>query len=414
MSSLEVLVYDDHEDLASEVAQKISSACTEAQVSFRSGIDLTTLVDELHHRRAQWRVEPDSNDNALEVDRARVVVVDYDLINFAEQGDTTGSRLAYLLRCFSACGTIVILNQFGENVFDLSLTSTNMHAAWDDFADLHIGSQQIGNSGLWSARSDGYRPWYWPVIPEMTLDFEKCVRDVEQNGDARILAFFGLDSRIDWLSPQSQSLLSGNTGLEHATFDTFANSPYGGISRKDRLPTSQLARVVAARMRTILNSIIVPNQNLLVDAPHLVSRFPSLLRERTTDLVQWNLLCEPTGKGVEELLVDMIGRHRFEPIHWLWRPAWYWPDINKDEQIEEVQNPWSIEAAELSFCEDISRFVPSGAAREFSALVEPPFVRRFILRRQEAIVRQQLGAIAKGSTSDPSQVTYVPEAVLAQ
>ena len=55
---------------------------------------------------------------------ADVVVVDYDLLRFSEiHVDTTGSRLAYLLRCFSKCGFIIVLNEFGTNTFDLSLGS---------------------------------------------------------------------------------------------------------------------------------------------------------------------------------------------------------------------------------------------------------------------------------------------------
>ena len=98
----------------------------------------------MNRRRAEWRA--DENDTAsiesTDVDEADVIVVDYDLLRYSEAADTTGSRLAYLLRCFTKCGLIIVLNEYGSNAFDVSLRNPSL-----DFADLHLGAVQIGNPG---------------------------------------------------------------------------------------------------------------------------------------------------------------------------------------------------------------------------------------------------------------------------
>ena len=240
-----------------------------------------------------------------------------------------------------------------------------------DFADVHIGAEQIGNPGLWNAHTNGYRPWYWPVVPKATKDFEQCVVDVTDNFNSPILEFLGMENLVHWLPQRAWEFLSGKQEIEKVTFKAFVESAQGGISVKDKLIPAQIARVAAARIGTLLNSIILPEQNLLVDAPHLVSRFPSLIQEGREDIKIWNSLCNPTDHGIEDLLSDTLKKHKFKKPHWLWRPTWYWPNINRDEQIEEVRDPWMTKEVGWVFCENISRFAPSEFTQDFMALVSP-------------------------------------------
>ena len=414
MNSFEVLVYDDDLDLAEswaeQIKEQIKDAYSDAVVKPADGKDFQQLLTLINSQRKEWRKEEDKSGtiDLHDADTADVIVVDYDLLQYSDSVDTTGSRLAYLLRCFSKCGFIIVLNEFGRNVFDLSLGSSP-----EGFADIHIGDEQIGNPGLWQASFDGYRPWYWPVVPNARENFELCVKDVRDNLEKRIFDFLDLGCVIDWIPRQARDFLLGKQKIEEVTFEGFVESAHGGISPKDTLISEQMARVAAARIVTLLNSIILPEQSVLVDAPHLVSRFPSLILDldQRDDIKIWNQLCSPVDHGIDNLLIERLKKHKFPKAHWLWRPAWYWPEINKDESIEEVRDPRSVEEIDWVFCEDISRFVPIESARNFRAIVSPPFINRYVFRSDSLGADSYVSQVGSGDPQDPSSVEYVPQAM---
>ena len=346
--------------------------------------------------------------NPQMVDKADVVVIDYDLLGYSPGSDTTGSRLAYLLRCFSKCGFIIVLNEYGDNAFDLSLGGP-----WNDFANLHIGDVQIGNSGLWTVDFKGYRPWHWPVVPSARSDFEKCVRDVQANFEEPVFGFLGLQRHIDWLPRRAHEFFYGSGNIETVRFSAFVEKARGGIDSKDSLPPEHAARVAAARLIAFLNLIVLPEQSVIVDAPHLVSRFPSLLGDRGQDLHDWDLLCDPVSVDVDGLLPGFLRDHRFRHEHWLWKPGWYWPDVNRDTRIREVIDPWSAEDSNWVFCENVSRFLPLEFAHEFRADVSPPFTRRYVVTTQSSGLERYLEGVGSGGAQDPLVVDYVPQAAFS-
>ena len=410
MKSLEVLVYDDQLDFARSWAEKIKDAYSDAVVKPANSEDFQQLLTLINSRRKAWREAGDKSDtiDLHEADTADVIVVDYDLLQYSDPVDTTGSRLAYLLRCFSKCGFIIVLNEFGRNVFDLSLGSPP-----EGFADIHIGDEQIGNPGLWQAPFDGYRPWYWPVVPNARDNFERCVKDVQENPDEPILDFLDLSGVIDWIPRRAQDFLLGKQKIEEATFKDFVRSAHGGISAKDSLIPEQTARVTAARIVTLLNSIILPEQSVLVDAPHLVSRFPGFIRAQAqrNKIDMWNKLCNPVDHDIDNLLIEPLEKHRFQKLHWLWRPAWCWPDINKDESIEGMKDPRLVEEIDWVFCENISRFVPVRFAQDFRAIVSPPFIKRYVFSSNSSDADSYVSHNKSGDSQDPSLVEYVPQAM---
>lgn len=414
MNSLEILVYDDISDIALGWANKINETCREACLGATAKAagkeDFQELLKLINSRRKAWR-EPDITDLEFgehPIDKADVVVVDYDLLQYSDTTDTTGSRLAYLLRCFTECGFIIILNEYGGNVFDLSLRTPT-----SDFADLHLGAEQLGNPGLWRFPFNGYRPWYWPIVPSARENFERCVCDVKENLGESILEFFALDRVIDWFPRGARRFLTGKKQLEEITFEDFVKFAPGGISARDELIYRQMARVAAARVITLLNLEILPEQSLLVDAPHLVSRFPSLLSNGPDMIESLNSLCNPINSEIDEKLSENLEPYKFQKEHWLWRPAWYWPDINKDEEIREIREPWTVEEPEWVFCENISRFVPLEVAQDFTAIVSPPFIKRFIFRSNAASATDHVGRVVQGEATDLSKVELVPEIALS-
>jgi hypothetical protein len=78
-------------------------------------------------------------------------------------------------------------------------------------------------------------------------------------------------------------------------------------------------------------------------------------------------------------LREKIQSRRFQQQDWLSRPAWFWNELSKLEEIEEIKNPWSAERPDFVFCEDVSRFLPRQKAREFVADLASPFVRRSVV-----------------------------------
>ena len=410
MSSIDVLVYDDHPEIASNLANKVRANCPDANVKSAERESFQDLIALINRRRITWRDGEDDIDSigVTDADNADVIVVDYDLLSYSEKADTTGSRLAYLLRCYSKCGLIIVLNEYGTNSFDMSLASPSQ-----DFADLHIGDAQIGNPGLWTSSFEGYRPWHWPVLPNARANFEKCVDDVRENIDEPIFDFLGLGNVIDWMPKHVQDFFLGSGSMESARFSTFVKQARSGIEAKDELLPEYMVRVAAARLVALLNSLILPEQSILVDAPHLISRFPSLIREGHQDIDNWNRLCDPTNEEIDDLLADVLKEHRFERRHWLWRPAWYWPEINKDERIAEVKDPWGVKKVGWVFCENISRFVPSVYADEFRADVSPPFNKRFVFRRESPESLKYVSNVGTGGPQDPLGVEYVPQAAFS-
>ena len=208
----------------------------------------------------------------------------------------------------------------------------------------------------------------------------------------------------------------GKDAIEEVTFRNFVETVTGGLAPKDRdtLNPDQLARVAAARIGALLNLIVLPEQSVLVDAPHLVSRFPSIMRQERDDIDVWDRLCNPVADDIDAQLADNVSRHKYkEKAHWLWRPAWYWPAVNGDEEIEEVRDPWTYRESDWVFCEDLSRFVSTEVAREFRALVAPPFIKRFIFEHKAGDAERSVAQTGKGGPQDPSRVEYVPQGALS-
>ena len=415
MSSFKALVYDDQFEAAERWANQIRNHVKDVYDSVfvetpgKQGFE--ELLEAINKRQIHWREGRTGfpQDERHGVDEADVVVLDYDLLKYSESSDTTGSRLAYLLRCFSECGFIVVLNRFGQNVFDLSLSYPP-----EDFGDLHLGEVQLANPGLWSFPFSGYRPWYWPVVPTARSNLEECVKEVERNLEAPILEFLGLDQSISWLPRRAQEFMSPKGRIEDVTFKSLAESVHVGISRKDKLTPKQVARVAAARVVALLNSVVIPEQSLLVDAPHLVSRIPGLLESEGAKRELWNKLCSLSSQETDDLLDDRVQKHKFRKSHWLWRPAWIWPEISADDEIDVLRDPWRERAVDLVFCEDISQFVPSDRARDFKARVSPPYIRRFVFKFDAEDSHTYVSETGSGGPLDPGRVEYIPQSALSE
>lgn len=335
-------------------------------------------ISILQDRRKQARTgkAPPHRTARAHFDTANILVVDYDLLGLSpvKMGYITGENVAYLARCYSGCGLIVALNQFGNNPFDLTLSG---HP--ESYADLNLGSDQLANPGLWSEKWTGFRPWYWPILPQACEAFERRRRSLVGHLDDEVLGYLGLHHERTGTLPRTIAQFLGRSkSPQKTTFRNFVQRSGAALEPKDRtLDDESTATIAAARLGKWLERLVLPGQEILVDAPHLVSRFPSLLSGDVRSPEAWNRTTafSQTRLGMRTGKID---RFRFGMRDWLSRPAWFWRGLSGFEKIDEVKNPWvSREKPDLVFCEDASRFLPRNSAREFVADLPSSFVRRY-------------------------------------
>ncbi len=377
-----ILIYDDEPGFRGRVREFLESLTVVRDTFEIETPENQELIDSmkiLQDRRHAFRKDGTWEDGErISVDDASILVVDYDL--FEAIAFSNGDVVAYLARCFSSCGLIVGY-RYGDNAFDLTL-----RGELQPFTDLYVGGEQLGNPGLWrvtKATEASFRPWHWPILPEYLRDFDKKVEDVKESltADMPICQVVGLTSEMFDMLPRSIGEFLGAKPSE-TTFRQFVTESGNGLERKDvpnavGVSEDVLARVGAARISKWLERLVLPEQDILVDAPHLVSRYPSLMAGDAMDIETWNRTARLVSHEDLGLRTDLIEPFRLKKDHWLSRPVWFWDELRECQDVLEVREPWKMERPGWVFCEDASRFYEEGY-REFVADVESPFARRFV------------------------------------
>jgi hypothetical protein len=330
--------------------------------------------------------KPDFTGTAI--DDSHVLVLDYDLLKLGDGSSETGENLAYLARCFSTCGFIVGMNQFGENPFDLSLEN---HPS--SFCDLNIGSEQLANVGLWTPDFEEFRPWVWPCVPSSASRVSDLYRTVAETLDSPVLELLGFDEKgRGGLPVEVQAWLMGNIqDPKELTFRSLALNSGNGLRGKDAafattnaenvanaLGDDQIARISVSRVTAWLERVVMRGQDLLVDAPHLAARFPSLVDGDGTNRDDLNQVARSVATGTSGLANDPTDRHRFEAADWLSRPVWWWLPLSDDADIDEVNDPWNAASPTVAFCEDSSSFEDLDKTIEYFVPMSSPFTRRYV------------------------------------
>jgi len=265
-----------------------------------------------------------------------------------------------------------------------------------------LGSQQLDNRGLWLEPWKGFRPWHWPTLPNELGAFQRRVKELKGNLNKSILSYLGFKKDISEALPRStREFLGSGDKPETVNFREFVEESGNALRRKDSAADDEsIARIAAARIAKWLERLVLAGQDVLVDAPHLVSRFPSLMNGRSARLETWNKTASLKGLKSLGIRYNRISKFRLEKENWLSRPAWFWRALSNLEDIDEVADPWSTETRGFVFCEDISKFLPREETREFVADLASPFVRRFVADHNPKAVKR-LGATLK-------RVEYVP------
>lgn len=383
-----IRILDDELQKRDEFRQRIQSTGIDADIDIVFPEILPNLFRELLERQNQFRTKGYwASDVSTILDETDILVVDNELRDFflKQRIFTDADHVAYMARCFSRCKHILIVNRVGYNPFDTTGNLSYLDQ-FDAFSDLEIGQDQLSSKALWGLGNEDFHPWYWFVPQKWLEEFDQRVEDAK-NGlrqNESILSFFGLEEFRDWLPRRILQTLGA--GREY-TFGEFVRTSSFALAPKDRatLPEhltdetiANLAPIVAARLWKWLEFQVLPELDILIDAPHLVSRFPSLLEGDHANVETWNAVAVRHVTSVPNLSMEVIEAHRFKPLYWLTRPAWYWRKVMNDENISDVREPWKIEYTPFGFCEDNSRFEDAKNVKTYQVNIDSAFSERFI------------------------------------
>ena len=401
MNKGKILIYDDEQKRTEGFKRKLDEGLDKADLS--ENFDIIPLKDSefqnsikaLEQRRIEFRkgeidLENIPEDDAGKIDNASIFIIDYDLlgsqIDESPIGSPTGEIIAYLVRCFSKCQLIIGLNQYGSNPFDLTLKGD-----LDSFADLNLGEKQLDNPGLWKGNwgdsKQEFRPWSWPNLCDLLRDFDKRVEEVQGNLETPISDFLNFDAELFQLLPREIiQFIEKPKGKEHfqTTFWEFVVESGNGLRLKDTKGLNKginnhiLARVGAAKISKWLECLVLPEQDILVDAPHLISRYPSLIVGEKKNIETWNRIAQLVQHDNLGLNTDLIEPYRFQKDHWVSRPVWFWDKLRESERIREIIEPWLTVKPDWVFCEDASYFYNRENCKEFLADTASPFTQRFV------------------------------------
>jgi len=375
-----MIILDDIRTHGLRYAEKLSrlkpiSANFEIEVMCEE--DFYLEMKALESRRKALREGKNPNTDLASLDETSIFIIDFDLVYFSDKSFLTGENISYITRCFSKCGLIIGLNQYmhsHENVFDLTLKG---HP--ESYCDINIGSSQLDNDSLWGEEVTSFRPWYWPNLLKSVEDFTQRTKDVITNPQSPICEVLGLKKVVDTF-PRAISDFLGNE-LDKLSFEEFVIKSGNGLQGRDTKATDEMVgRIAAARITKWLERLVLPGQGILVDAPHLVSRYPSLLEESPTKIEAWNRTTKFERHDNLGLHHKKIEKFRFKKDYWLSRPVWFWDSISEYSEIEEVSEPWEKIESDYVFCEDISCFQKRQDCKMFVAKLDSPYVRRFVRR----------------------------------
>jgi len=374
----QIMVYDDDTGVADKYVEKLRNATKKFKTDPMSQEAFLNQLDFLKERREATREARKWTNDAIDMDKISIFIIDFDLMK--THPFLTGEEAAYLLRCYSRCGLIIGLNlESGRRVlpsyFDLTLRG---HP--DSFCDLNIDAAQLDNPGLWTNIRNGFRPWHWPQIPDYLDLLEKKISCVLDNPAKPIVQLLQFDGILQLFPSSALQFLGGKPA--EVTFKQFVVNSGNGLRGKDKTTDEMIARIAAARVSKWLERLILPGQDILVDAPHLVSRFPSLLKGDQRDLAIWNKITELSSNvGSLPLMLEKIESFTFKENYWLSRPAWFWNNLYTNDRILEVANPFKKIETEFVFCEDSSTFERKENCREFYATIDSPYNQRYIHAR---------------------------------
>lgn len=376
-----ILLCDDHPEVGADWGDKVRAVAQRGSYSLMevpSNETMQLATKEIFARQTALRNNrPYEKDHCL-FDEAEILILDYDLMHIDDNhARHTGEALARLVRIFSDPQVVVVVNQFREAQFDLSLRG---HLA--SHADLNLDAESLGMSGLWTDPPwEGFRPWHWQTL-SYAVDTQKTRQDVVmKNMDKPIVEVLGMreedavrlsDTAFGFIAPNAKS----RRELLEQTFKSFIHeqaNDQDALALIEHDPDA-VCRFLAARIGKWLERQVLGPQDVLVDVPHLIQRYPFLLGDDVSDARAWNAAIHD-DRDVRKRVPDGCW---FEPSGFLSRPAVWRHRFECDVGVREMRHSFDFSAVPpFVFLEDTSMFMPLEESKEFRAGHHNAFDRRF-------------------------------------
>lgn len=381
-----VMFCDDQPDVVRKLTNNVRSVAPTDRYEFVDGgtnalgLASSSATAEaaraLLGRRNAARMGSDCTDECV-FDDVDILVLDYDLVHIDEDRSRhTGEGLARLARTFSRCGVVVVLNQFREVEFDLGMRGH----LWS-YADINISADLIDTAGLWTDPPwEGFRPWSWQTLAaavetqksRQTLvvgSFEDSIVDVLGIQEEDAVRFS--DTAFEFLAPEATNF----GDLARITFKDYLAHAGDRDAMAASSDIAAATRFVGARIGKWLEREVLGGQDVLVDIPHLVERYPFLLGGDRQELDAWN----------EAIYSPEVIRERvpteawFEPADFLSRPAVWRHRFEADAGISETSYSFDYSTVPpYAFLEDTSQFARLEDAKGFRAGHHNAFDARFV------------------------------------
>lgn len=388
MPALKIMLCDDQnsalDDYTTFIEQGAGKNCKIQRVGLDKLSDLLKALQEREAARLDGLVATDSK-LLQSVDDCDILIFDHDLEKAGSQRPTAESFLG-LVRAYTNCPFTIVLNKYPDVDFDLTL-----RIDYDTLADFAINAKCLKCPGLWSDSFSGkFRPWYWPNLSHATELRQRQIKDVIVNFETPIFRFFEFDKddRTDTLSRTARAQLSHSGRYREITFAQYFHQMAKTLRPADRRKLFKrrkdnkdvIARIVAAEISAWLEREVLGPQDVLVDAPHLVSRRPALLRGDRRVRATWNATTE-LARPPTKLAERELSKFEFNPGHWLSRRGYWWPQLVKSRNVEIMHEKYfksNEKEVRYVFCEDTSRFENVYDTREFVCDYHSIWDRRYI------------------------------------
>lgn len=348
----------------------------------------------------------------LDFDSSDIIILDNNLADLRIKGARlTAESISGYVRAFTTAFYIISLNKNSDVDFDLRY----LVGDYATRADLALNTNHLSNPALWTGNradaKDGFTPWYWPELLKIGEQRRLQIDFVANHLQDPVLATLGFPHEtVEVLSRHARGALSPDAGIDGAnapesisldevTFqDVFTSSNRSLPDLKERQQLSDMAKagdvriqklvsqVVAAQIEFWIRRDVLGPQEILVDVPHLFTRMPFLLGARAGKSEEWNkaVRAEEAPYGIEpRFFTDFIAPCASGLDIWTPVPAFWWPKLDENHELNALfsdsRNSW----ANVVFCEDISGFVDRETSdgeppKEFLAEFEGPWARRHV------------------------------------
>ena len=376
-----VLLCDDEQNVRDAWHEKVQAvAPSNYTISAQLGsAEVKSAIKELFARQVSVLSGGTRQRSPCVFDDAEILVLDYDLLYIdRENARHTGESLARLARAFSSAQVIVVVNQFQDAQFDLSL-----RGHFTSHADLNLDATLLDTPGLWTdPRWVGFRPWHWQTLYRAVDTQASREAWVNDHWGEPIVDALGMrdddvarltDTAFGFIAPDS----TDERQLRQCTFKDFVCRPAHGrnVAALAEANPGDASRFVAARIGKWLERLVLGPQDALIDLPHLIQRFPFLLGDDVTELDAWNAAIHDEEFAKNRLLEGCL----FEPSNILSRPAVWSHRFENAESIRKQRRTFDFShVPSFVFLEDTSSFAPINQAKQFRAGHHNAFDRRFV------------------------------------